>query len=51
MAKILHRKFRAKECHDRFAKVIRRGDENDVINIKEDECHVGSMLVDEDRVI
>jgi len=50
-AKILHSKFRDMECHDRFAKVMREGDENDVINIEEDVCHVRTMSVDEERVI
>ena len=50
-ANILHRKFKGNECHDRFAKVMRGDYENDVINIKEDVCHVRTILVDEERVI
>src|ERR1044072_3257808 len=33
-SQILHSKLRGKTCHDRFAKVVRGTDENDVINIE-----------------
>ncbi|MCI01229.1 hypothetical protein A2U01_0022254 [Trifolium medium] len=48
---ILHSKFRGKECHDGFPKIIGRGDEDDVINIKQDVSQIGVTSVNEERVV
>jgi hypothetical protein len=45
---ILHSELRGKECHDRFAKVMGRGDEYNVINIKQDVRYIRAMPVDEE---
>ncbi|MCI90429.1 hypothetical protein A2U01_0111721, partial [Trifolium medium] len=43
-----HSKLRCKECHDGFSKVMGGGDEDDVINIKQDVSQVRAMSVDEE---
>ncbi|MCI11657.1 hypothetical protein A2U01_0032759 [Trifolium medium] len=46
---ILHSKLRGKECHDGFLKIMGGGDEDDVINIKQDISQVGATSIDEER--
>jgi len=45
---ILHGKFRCKECLDGFSKIMEGGDEDDVINIKQDVSHIRATPVDEE---